>query len=497
MALAEKLLAARVQPARPRHRRPPHLCLPGRRLPDGRHLARGLLARRHAGPGQADRALRRQRHLDRRQGQTSWFTDDTPQALRGLRLERDPRRRRPRRRGGRRGDRARRKRERPAPDADLLQDHDRQGRAEQGRTPARRTARRWATRKSPPRARPSAGRTRRSRSRASLRRLGRRAQAAQRAERRVERSASTPTAPHFPSRPPSSSAAWRASCRQASTQIGADADRRDRDSQGRDHRHPQGVAERARGAGAGAAGTARRLGRPDRLQPHQLVKASKRGRARHGGGNYINYGVREFGMAAIMNGLALHGGFIPYGGTFLDLLRLRRNAMRMAALMKLRVDLRLHARLDRPGRGRPDAPAGRARGEPAPDPEHGRLASVRHGRDGGRLGARRSSAATARRALLLSRQNLPFMQRDAAQSPTSRAAATCCADAAGGAQAVIIATGSEVAAGAGGAEAARRRGHRRARGVDAVDQRVRPPGRGLPEPRAAARHCRASRSRPA
>jgi transketolase len=54
-------------------------------------------------------------------------------------------------------------------------------------------------------------------------------------------------------------------------------------------------------------------------------------------GNYIHYGVREFGMAAIMNGLALHGGFIPYGGTFLVFSDYARNAMRMSALMKQRV----------------------------------------------------------------------------------------------------------------------------------------------------------------
>lgn len=51
-------------------------------------------------------------------------------------------------------------------------------------------------------------------------------------------------------------------------------------------------------------------------------------------GNYINYGVREFGMSAIMNGIALHGGFIPYGGTFLIFMEYARNAVRMAALMK-------------------------------------------------------------------------------------------------------------------------------------------------------------------
>jgi len=55
------------------------------------------------------------------------------------------------------------------------------------------------------------------------------------------------------------------------------------------------------------------------------------------GGRHINYGVREFGMAAIMNGIALHGGFIPYGGTFLTFSDYSRNAIRMAALMKRRV----------------------------------------------------------------------------------------------------------------------------------------------------------------
>lgn len=53
-------------------------------------------------------------------------------------------------------------------------------------------------------------------------------------------------------------------------------------------------------------------------------------------GNYISYGVREFGMSAIMNGVALHGGFIPYGGTFLMFMEYARNAVRMAALMKIR-----------------------------------------------------------------------------------------------------------------------------------------------------------------
>jgi transketolase len=66
--------------------------------------------------------------------------------------------------------------------------------------------------------------------------------------------------------------------------------------------------------------------------------SSADGAAPHGRiGRHINYGVREFGMAAVMNGVALHGGFIPYGGTFLTFSDYSRNAIRMAALMKKRV----------------------------------------------------------------------------------------------------------------------------------------------------------------
>ena len=67
-----------------------------------------------------------------------------------------------------------------------------------------------------------------------------------------------------------------------------------------------------------------------------MVKASQVV-GKEGGGNYVFYGVREFGMCAVMNGLALHGGVIPYGGTFLVFSDYARNALRMAALMRLRV----------------------------------------------------------------------------------------------------------------------------------------------------------------
>nr|WP_311465439.1 transketolase [uncultured Ottowia sp.] len=72
---------------------------------------------------------------------------------------------------------------------------------------------------------------------------------------------------------------------------------------------------------------------PLRVNAQGEVEKTKDGQI----GRHINYGVREFGMAAIMNGVALHGGFIPYGGTFLTFSDYSRNAIRMAALMKQRV----------------------------------------------------------------------------------------------------------------------------------------------------------------
>ncbi len=74
------------------------------------------------------------------------------------------------------------------------------------------------------------------------------------------------------------------------------------------------------------------------LAPSNLTlwKGSKALEATDASGNYIHYGVREFGMSAIMNGLALHGGFVPYGATFLMFMEYARNALRMAALMKQR-----------------------------------------------------------------------------------------------------------------------------------------------------------------
>ncbi|MBD1387858.1 transketolase [Neiella sp. HB171785] len=81
------------------------------------------------------------------------------------------------------------------------------------------------------------------------------------------------------------------------------------------------------------------LGGSADLAPSNLTfhKSSKSITGDDAEGNYLHYGVREFGMSAIMNGLALHGGFIPYGATFLVFMEYARNALRMAALMKKRL----------------------------------------------------------------------------------------------------------------------------------------------------------------
>ena len=131
-------------------------------------------------------------------------------------------------------------------------------------------------------------------------------------------------------------------------------------------------------------------------------------------------------MSAIANGLALHGGFIPYVGHVPHVLRLRAQRAAHGRADEAAHDLRLHARLDRPGRGRPDAPVGRARGQPAPHPGHGPLAAVRHGRDRASRGSPRSNAATARRACCSRARTCPFLPRDAGADRGDRAAAATC-----------------------------------------------------------------------
>ena len=161
------------------------------------------------------------------------------------------------------------------------------------------------------------------------------------------------------------------------------------------------------------------------------------------GGRHINYGVREFGMAAIMNGIALHGGFIPYGGTFLTFSDYSRNAIRMAALMKQRV---IHVFThDSIGLGE-DGPTH----QPVEHAASLRLIpnlDVWRPCDGAETAQAWSSAITNTQrptALLLSRQNLPAQSRRPEQLQAMRRGGYVLSDRPD-ASVVILATGSEVA----------------------------------------------------
>ncbi|CAM3953519.1 transketolase [Paracidovorax anthurii] len=164
------------------------------------------------------------------------------------------------------------------------------------------------------------------------------------------------------------------------------------------------------------------------------------------GGRHINYGVREFGMAAIMNGVALHGGFIPYGGTFLTFSDYSRNAIRMAALMKLRV---VHVFThDSIGLGE-DGPTHQSIEHAAslrliPNLDVWRPADTAETAVAWSVALSNRNKPTA---LLLSRQNLPYAAKSDL-GDISRGAYVLSEPAAVGLkkkpQAVIIATGSEV-----------------------------------------------------
>ncbi len=165
--------------------------------------------------------------------------------------------------------------------------------------------------------------------------------------------------------------------------------------------------------------------------------------ADHADGNYLHYGVREFGMAAIANGLALHGGFIPYAGTFLVFMDYARNAVRMAALMHQQsIFVFSH---DSIGLGE-DGPTH----QPIEQLTTLRVTPNMHTWrpcDSVETAAAWTAAITRRNgptALILSRQNLPCMTRDAAQLDAVQRGGYVLIDCAGTPDAIILATGSEV-----------------------------------------------------
>jgi transketolase len=172
-------------------------------------------------------------------------------------------------------------------------------------------------------------------------------------------------------------------------------------------------------------------------------------------GNYVNFGVREFAMSAIANGLALHGGFIPYVGTFLTFSDYSRNALRMAALMKLRsLFVFTH---DSIGLGE-DGPTHQS-------VEHAASLRLIPGMDLWRPCDTVETAVAWRHAierqhgpscLLFTRQNVPFMQRDAATIAAIERGGYVLADFGASAtdkRVVVIATGSEIGLAMGAREA--------------------------------------------
>ncbi len=160
-------------------------------------------------------------------------------------------------------------------------------------------------------------------------------------------------------------------------------------------------------------------------------------------GNYISYGVREFGMSAIMNGMALHGGFIPYGGTFLMFSEYARNALRMAALMKKRsIFVYTH---DSIGLGE-DGPTHQPIEQTAtlrmiPNMHVWRPCDAVETAVAWKAAIEKQDGPTC---LILSRQNLPHMARDEAQLAAVAKGGYVLKDCAGTPDAIIIATGSEV-----------------------------------------------------
>ena len=160
-------------------------------------------------------------------------------------------------------------------------------------------------------------------------------------------------------------------------------------------------------------------------------------------GNYIHYGVREFGMCAVMNGIALHGGFIPYGGTFLVFSDYARNAVRMAALMRQRVVLVFTH--DSIGLGE-DGPTH----QPVEHVASLRLIpNMRVWRPCDTVETAVAwgdsiDNATGPTSLILSRQALPPMPRTPAQVAAIARGGYVLSDSEGAPEIVLIATGSEV-----------------------------------------------------
>jgi transketolase len=160
-------------------------------------------------------------------------------------------------------------------------------------------------------------------------------------------------------------------------------------------------------------------------------------------GNYIHYGVREFGMVAINNGIVLHGGFIPYGGTFLVFMEYARNAVRMAALMKQQnILVFTHDSIGQGEDGPTHQPVEQlANLRGTPNMSVWRPADAVETAVSWKAALLKHDGPTS---LVLSRQNLPHLTRSAAQVNDIAKGGYVLLNCAGRPQAIVIATGSEV-----------------------------------------------------
>jgi len=192
-----------------------------------------------------------------------------------------------------------------------------------------------------------------------------------------------------------------------------------------------------------AAFTPEFLGGSADLAPSNLTMWKGCVPVREAGGNYLNYGVREFGMSAIMNGLVLHGGFRPFAGTFLMFSEYARNAIRMGALMKINpIYVFTHDSIGLGEDGPTHQPVEQtATLRMAPNLDVWRPCDTVETFVAWQTALEHRTSPTA---LILSRQNLPHQQRDAAQIEAIRRGGYVLSEAKGEAKAVIIATGSEV-----------------------------------------------------
>lgn len=188
-----------------------------------------------------------------------------------------------------------------------------------------------------------------------------------------------------------------------------------------------------------------------------IWKGTKGISAENADGNYLYYGVREFGMSAIMNGIALHGGFIPYGGTFLIFMEYARNAVRMSALMKQRViyvythdsiglgeDGPTHQPIEQLNnlRGTPNMTVWRP--ADAVESAVAWFAAIKH--------------KQGPSALVFSRQNLPHQTRNEVQIADIAKGGYVLSDSHGTPELILIATGSEVSLAMDAAKALREQG---------------------------------------